>query len=228
MLGKDAPEDLSRRLAGSRLADPAYRRRLWEGGAAAVKTSDDPLIQYVIATDPAARAVREALESKVLAPRKPAYEQIARARFAAYGASAYPDASFTLRLSYGTIEGWTWQGKTVSPFTRFGGLFERATGKAPFELTPKWIAARSKLNPETVFDISTSTDITGGNSGSPLINAKGEVIGAVFDGNIHSLGGAFVYDARVNRSIAVSSAAITEALEKVYDDAQLVSELTAP
>jgi S1-C subfamily serine protease len=115
----------------------------------------------------------------------------------------------------------------VGPFTHFKGLYERATGQYPFALTPRWIAAQSKLNPDTVFDIAESIDIIGGNSGSPLIDAKGDVIGAVFDGNIHSLGGAFAYDGKVNRGVAVSTAAITEALDKVYGAESLVRELTA-
>ena len=137
----------------------------------------------------------------------------------------YPDATFTLRLSYGKIAGWTENGTTVPPFTYFGGLYERATGKDPFELDPRWVAAKGKLNPDTVFDISTTNDIIGGNSGSPLINAKGEVIGAVFDGNIHRLGGDYGYDPALNRSVAVSTAAISEALRKVYHADALADEL---
>jgi len=120
---------------------------------------------------------------------------------------------------------WTWRGETVAPFTHFKGLYERATGQDPFALAPRWVAAEGKLNPDTVFDISSSIDITGGNSGSPLIDAKGRVIGAVFDGNIHSLGGSFAYDGALNRGVAVSTAAITEALDKVYGDETLVKEL---
>ena len=119
------------------------------------------------------------------------------------------------------------KGGTVAPFTTFAGLYERATGQAPFDLDPRWAAAKDKLNPDTVFDISTTNDIIGGNSGSPLINAKGEVIGAVFDGNIHSLGGDYGYDGAINRSVAVSTAAVTEALRKVYGAQALADELTA-
>jgi hypothetical protein len=225
-LGKDSPEALAARLAKSRLGDAAYRKQLWDGGLAAIQASDDPMIKYVLSVDPAARAVRKAYEARVTGPTDVASEKIAKARFAVYGTSVYPDATFTLRLSYGAVEGWTWRGETVGPFTHFKGLYERATGQYPFALAPRWIAAESKLNPDTVFDISESIDIIGGNSGSPLIDAKGQVIGAVFDGNIHSLGGAFAYDGSVNRGVAVSTAAITEALDKVYDDETLVRELT--
>jgi hypothetical protein len=227
-LGKESPESLAKTLAASRLGDAAFRKQLWDGGMAAIRASNDPLIRYVLATDPTARAVRKAYEQKVAGPTDRASSRIARARFAVFGSKTYPDATFTLRLTYGAIEGWTYQGRTVEPFTYFKGLYERATGHAPFDLTPKWIAARSKLNPDTQFNLSNSTDIIGGNSGSPLIDAKGEVIGAVFDGNIHSLGGAFAYDPVLNRAVAVTTASITEALQKVYGQPQLVQELLAP
>ena len=225
LLGKDSPEDLSAKLAQSKLGDPAVREQLWKGGMAAIRASSDPMIQYVLRIDPAARQLRTAWNDKVAGPTTDASEKIAKARFAVYGDSIYPDATFTLRLSYGRIEGWTYHGDTVPPFTYFKGLYERATGKQPFELDPRWVAAQSKLNPRTVFDISTSNDIVGGNSGSPLIDAKGDVIGAIFDGNILSLGGAYGYDPRVNRSVAVSAAAVNEALRKVYGATALANEL---
>jgi hypothetical protein len=227
MLGKESPEELSRRLAASRLIDPVYRKRLWAGGWAAVSASDDPLIRYVIATDPEARALRKTYEDEVGAPVERAQARIAKARFSVYGTSIYPDATFTLRLSYGEIAGWTAHDHTVPSFTYFKGLYERATGEPPFQLTQRWVDSQSKLNPNTVFNISSTTDIVPGNSGSPLINAKGEVIGAVFDGNIYMLGGTFAYDGRLNRAVTVSTAAITEALAKVYQDHELVKELRA-
>jgi hypothetical protein len=226
MLGKHSPEELSRRLASSRLVDPAYRKRLWDGGQAAIDASDDPLIRYVVETDPAARAVRKRYEEQVAGPIDRAQARLAKARFAVYGTSVASDATFTPRLSYGKIAGWTAHGRTVPPFTYFKGLFERATGQPPFQLSQRWIDARPKLNPNTVFNISSATDLFPGNSGSPLLNARGEVIGLVFDGNPYMLGGAFAYDARLNRAVSVSSAAITEALEKVYGDPALVKELT--
>ncbi len=226
-LGKNSPETLSRRLSASRLGDAAVRKQLWDGGMAAVQASDDPMIRYVLATDAEARAARKAYEARVVGPTDRSAEQIAKARFAVFGTSLYPDATFSLRLSYGAIAGWSYQGQTIAPFTHFNGLYERATGQTPFNLAPRWIAAQTVLNPKTVFDLSNTTDIIGGNSGSPLINAKGEVIGAIFDGNILSLGGAFAYDPAVNRAVAVSTVSITEALGKVYKDQGLVSELTA-
>ena len=227
LLGRRSPEGLAADLVKSRLGDAAVRRALWQGGAKAVQASDDPLIRFVLATDPTTRAVRKAWEERVTGPSERAQAKIARARFAAYGDKVYPDATFTLRLSYGQVAGWTYQGRTVPPFTDFKGLYQRATGEFPFKLPPKFVAAQSKLSPDTVFDVSTTNDIVGGNSGSPLINARGEVIGAIFDGNIHSLGGSYAYDAALNRSVAVSTAAVTEALEKVYGNASLVRELTS-
>lgn len=227
LLGREGPAALADRLvAGSKLADPAVRKRLYEGGLAAIQASDDPMIRYALQIDEEARKLRTAWETRVSGPTDRAAERIARARFAAYGTSVYPDATFSLRLSYGKIDGWNYRGTTVPPFTYIGGLYERATGAEPFDLAPKWAAAEPRVNKQTVFDISSTNDIIGGNSGSPLINAKGEVIGAVFDGNIHSLGGSFGYEADTNRSVTVSTAAITEALRNVYDQPQLIAELT--
>ena len=225
LLGRDSPEDLSARLAASRLGDPTVRKALWDGGLAAVRASKDPMIEYMLHIDPAARRVLAQWNERVDGPITTASEAIARARFAAYGTSTYPDATFTLRLSYGKIAGWTKDGVAVPPFTTMRGLYERATGKPPFDLDPRWIAAKGSLNPDTVFNISTTNDIIGGNSGSPLINAKGEVIGAIFDGNIYSLGGDYGYDPALNRSVAVSAAAVSEALRKVYRAEALVREL---
>jgi hypothetical protein len=227
-LGKQSPEALSAELAKSKLADPAYRKQLWDGGMAAINASDDPMIKFILATDPASRAIRKEYEARVSGPADRAAEKIAKARFAVYGTGTYPDATFSLRLSYGKVEGWTEKGTPVPPFTYFAGLWDRATGEFPFNLADRWVNAQSKVNPQTVFDFTTDNDIIGGNSGSPAIDAQGDVLGAVFDGNIHSLGGAFGFDDTTNRSVIVSTAAITEALKNVYQDDRLVAELTAP
>jgi len=155
-----------------------------------------------------------------------AAQKIAAARFAIYGISIYPDATFSLRLSYGKVEGWTDNGVTVPPFTYYKGLWDRATGQFPFALTPRWKNAGDKVDPATVFDFISDNDIIGGNSGSPAIDAEGNVVGAIFDGNIDSLGGSFGFDDRVNRAVSVSTAAITEALKNVYGDQSLEAELT--
>jgi hypothetical protein len=225
LLGRDSPEDLSAKLALSKLGDAAVRKQLWDGGWAAIQASNDPMIQYVLRIDPEARKLRTEWNNRVDGPITAASEKIAKARFAAYGDTIYPDATFTIRLSYGKIDGWTHNGTVVPPFTYFEGLYERATGKPPFDLDPRWVAAKGSLNPDTVFDISTTNDIIGGNSGSPLIDANGAVIGAIFDGNIYSLGGDYGYDPTLNRSVAVSTAAVSEALRKVYHADALADEL---
>jgi hypothetical protein len=227
-LGKDSPETLAARLAKSGLADPALRKKLWEGGRAAVEASNDPMIVFVRNTDTASRGIRKQYEDRITGPTDRASEKIARARFAVHGTSDYPDATFSLRLSYGAVKGWTSNGQAVPPFTYFSGLWQRATGQYPFNLAPKWQDARNKVNPGTVFDFVTDNDIIGGNSGSPAVTAKGEVVGAAFDGNIESLGGAFGFDGRVNRTVVASTAAITEALQKLYGQQALVQELTHP
>jgi hypothetical protein len=227
-LGKESPEALAQRLAASKLSDPALRKALWDGGMPAIRASDDPMIKFVLATDGTSRAIRSQYENEVSGVVDRASQRIAQARFAIYGTSIYPDATFSLRLSYGKVSGWRENDVSVPAFTYFTGLYDRATGQYPFALTQKWLDARSKLHPDTVFDFVTDNDIVGGNSGSPAIDAKGQIVGAMFDGNIDSLGGAFGFDARVNRAVAVSTAAITEALRTVYDNKTLVSELTSP
>ncbi|RYF98408.1 MAG: S46 family peptidase, partial [Caulobacteraceae bacterium] len=222
-----SPSLLSARLvAGSKLGDPAVRKALWDGGMAAIEASDDPMIRFVLATEGQGRALKKVWESQVTAPVDSAAERIAQARFAVYGESVYPDATFSLRLSYGKVQGWTYRGTTVPAFTKIGGTWDRATGEAPFALPKSWLDKKSALNADTVFDFTTTNDIIGGNSGSPVIDAKGHVIGAAFDGNIHSLGGAYGYDGTLNRTVVVSTAAITEALVKVYGQTALVKELT--
>jgi len=227
LLGGENAEALAVRLiAGSRLADKEERRRLYEGGSAAIAASDDPLIQYVRRFDAEARGLRKRYEAEVEGPITQAQERIARARFAILGDSVYPDATFTLRLTYGTVTGWTEPtGREVTPFTQVSGLFARATGSRPYALAPKWLEAADKLNPDTIFNVTANTDIIGGNSGSPLLDQDGQVVGAVFDGNIHSLGGDYVFDATLNRTIAVAATVIQEGLARIYDMQHLVDEL---
>ncbi len=228
VLGDESPEGLAQRLAaGSKLGDPAVRRALWEGGAAAIAASNDPMIRFMVRIDPEARRIRSAYEERYIGPTTRAGEAIAKARFAVLGDSVYPDGTFTLRLAYGTVAGWIYRGKTTAPFTTFAGLYERATGAAPYDLDPRWIAARSRLDPATIFNISTTDDIIGGNSGSPMLDAKGDVIGTFFDGNILSLGGDYGFDPAVNRAVALTSQAIEAALTKVYGAGGLTQELAA-
>lgn len=229
LLGRKSPEKLGHRLvAGTHLADPAVRAALYNGGLAAVTTSGDPMIKFVLATDLQAREIARRYRAEVDGPTSAAQARIAEARFAAYGSDLYPDATFSLRITYGAVEGWNEHGRMVPPTTNFAGLYDRATGEPPFDLSPRWIAARSKLDPATVLDFSASLDVAGGNSGSPTIDRDGDVIGALFDGNIESLGGAFGYDPALNRSVIVSTAAVEVALTTVYPAPSLLRELHAP
>jgi hypothetical protein len=226
LIGKESPEELADRLVGgSRLGDPAFRRALWDGGMTAVAASNDPMIQFVLATDPLSRAARQVWEEEVVGPIQDGGERIARVRYAVEGPGIYPDATFSLRLSYGKVAGWTDQGQQTAAFTTFAGLFGRATGAPPYRLPSRWTSGQAKLDPATVLDFATTNDITGGSSGSPVVNAKGQIVGTAFDGNIHSIAGDFAYDGTLNRTIAVSTVAISQALDKVYGDAALAKEL---
>jgi hypothetical protein len=228
LLGADSPETkAAAAVVGSKLNEIGVRRALWDGGQAAIEASDDPMIRLALAADPLGRAAKSAWETRVQGPTTTAQRQVAAARFAAYGTGAYPDATFTNRVTYGSIEGWTERGDRVPDFTTFEGLFARSTGQAPYDLPQSWYAAKDRLNLQTQFNHSATLDIIGGNSGSPTLNADAEVIGAVFDGNIHSLGGNYGYDPRLNRSVHVTAAAIQEALSKVYGMDRLVQELNA-
>ena len=228
LLGKESPEALAARLVGgTRLADPAVRKALWDGGQAAIAASKDPMIVYARSLDANDRALQKRYDETVDAPLTAAQAKLADARFAAFGETIYPDATFTLRISYGKVAGWLERGKMVPTRTTLGGTFERATGAAPFDLPPAFIANRRRINPRTTYDFVTTNDIIGGNSGSPVIDRKGAVIGAAFDGNIHSMGGNYGYDGSINRTIAVSAAAIDEALRKIYPAPALVAELEA-
>ncbi len=227
ILGNEAPDVLASSLvSGTKLDNPAYRRQLWEGGVAAVEASDDPLIRLAADVDPGARELRSRYEDKVEAPRIRGEEMIADARFELYGTDTYPDATFTLRVTYGAVEGWQERGNTIEPFTRTSRLFERATGQRPFKIPASWSAVREDLDPDTPFNFVATTDITGGNSGSPMIAADGTLVGLAFDGNIHSIAGNYWFDPSLNRTVGVNTAIMLEALETVYGADHLVEELS--
>lgn len=228
-LGSESPEAAARRIvAGTRLADPAERERLWRGGAAAVQASDDPMIVFVRAWDGEARAVHQRYLREYERPAAQASERIAQARFRAFGTSMYPDATFTPRLTYGRVRGWTeLDGRVIGPFTRISGLYERAADDHPYRLSRRWIEARPRLAGDTIFGVATSNDITGGNSGSPLLDREGRVVGVVFDGNMHSLGGDFFYDGTLNRAISVATTTMRASMIDVYGADALVAELDA-
>ena len=226
LLVKESPDSLAERvIRQTKLADAAERRRLWDGGAAAVESSTDPMILLAREVDAPARAVRKDYEDHVEAPTDAAAERIAAARFKAFGTKIYPDATFTLRLNYGTVQGWIEQGSPVEPFTHLDRAFGRATGAEPFKIPDSWMKVKDRLDMRTPFNLSTNNDIVGGNSGSPLIDARGRVVGLIFDGNIHSISGDYWYDSVKNRSVAVHPAIIRTALEQVYGAKSLLREL---
>ena len=229
MLGKDSPEQLAHKLvSGTRLEDPKVREELYKGGQSAIESSTDPMIRFAATINGDLLAVRKEYEAKVDAPTRAAAEKIAKARFAVYGTSVDPDATFTLRLSYGTVKGFKdAEGKFIEPYTHIGGLYERATGAPPYDLPESWLKAKSSLNLSLPMNLSTTNDITGGNSGSPLVDKDGKVVGLLFDGNIFSLGGDYGYDATTNRAIAVDSRALLEGLRKVYHADRIVDEIEA-
>jgi V8-like Glu-specific endopeptidase len=227
LLAKESPDMLAQRLiAGTKLGDPEVRRQLWKGGSEAIASSNDPMIELAKLVDPDARAVRKRFEDEVEAPVEAASEKIARARFAALGTSVYPDATFTLRLNYGTVQGWIENGEPVQPFTVLARAFERETGEDPFDIPASWEKQKSALDMQTKFNLSTNNDIVGGNSGSPLIDGKGAIVGLLFDGNIHSISGSYWFDAAKNRAVAVHPAIMREALGKVYGANTLLAELS--
>ena len=226
LLGKESPEGLAARLVGgTRLADPAVRKALWDGGQAAIDASNDPMIVYARSVDANDRAIQKRFDELVDAPLTAAQAKLADARFAAYGDTLYPDATFTLRISYGKVLGWRERGSMVPTRTTIGGTFDRATGASPFDLPQAFIANRAKIDGKVAYDFVTTNDIIGGNSGSPVIDRQGRVIGAAFDGNIHSLGGNYGYDGTINRTVVVSTAAVEEALKNIYPAPALLAEL---
>jgi hypothetical protein len=228
LLGTQSPDSLAKRaVEGSRLGDATERMQLWTGGAAAIGASSDPMLRLAASVDGAARAIRKQYEDQVSAPLQAATERIARARFAVLGTDVYPDATFTLRLNFGTVRAWKEYGVELEPYTRLSRLFERATGAEPFRVPDSWLKLKGQLDPATPFNLATDNDIIGGNSGSPLINARGELVGLIFDGNIHSISGDYWFDTEKNRAIAVHPAIMRVALEKVYPAAHLLAEITA-
>ncbi len=227
VLQNRSPQDEAHYLVGNtKLGSIDFRKKLYEGGEAAVVASDDPFIDLARRIDTESRAVRKQYEDQVLNPSRQLSESIAKARFAVEGTSVYPDATFSERLSYGVVKGFTDEHGTAAPYTTIGGLFTRANGATPYVLPQSWLDAKSSLDLSTPMNVSTTNDIIGGNSGSPLINENGEVVGLIFDGNIHSLGGAFGYDPKLNRAVAVDSRALVAGLTHVYHADRIVTEIT--
>ena len=228
-LGGKAPKDAAAALiGGTKLGDQALRKALLEGGSQAINTSTDPLIMLGRAIDPLARAAQKILDRDVTSASSAAREKIGQARFAVFGTAAYPDATFTLRLSYGIVNGYPMNGTRAPYKTTFAGLYDRSAGfdnKPPYQVAPRFTEKRAQVDMSTPLDFVTTNDIIGGNSGSPVVNRAGEFVGLIFDGNIESLVGRFVYDEEKNRAVSVHAGAIVHALRAIYDAGALADEL---
>jgi hypothetical protein len=230
LAGKTPKARAAELVAGTRMGDAAARKALLAGGKSAVAASKDPFIELARLVDARARELRTKYDNEVLAVERDAYAKIAQAVFATQGDAAYPDGTFTLRLSYGQVKGYIENGKAITPFTEIRGLYVRGDEhkqKPPYKIADSWMKAKTTINATTPFDFVTTNDIVGGNSGSPVINAKGDLVGLIFDGNIQSLPGYFVYDQSVNRAVSVDARGMIEALRSVYKADGIAGELTS-
>ena len=227
LLGKESPDEIAAAVVnGTKLGDASLRAQLLSAGPKAIDAYHDPLIAFARRLDPLARAVRADTENNVQSVITKNAALISKARFALEGTGNYPDATFTLRLTYGTVADYKDNGRTVPPSTDFAGAYAHATGRYPFALPSTWVTAEKSVNPRAILNFVTSNDIIGGNSGSPVISRSGEVIGLVFDGNIQSLGGDYGYDGSDNRAVSVATTGILEALKSIYHADRLEKELT--
>lgn len=227
LAGKSPRQRASALVLGTKVKDVAFRRRLYDGGKAAVDAARDPMIELARAVDADARAVREIIEAQDEI-RRQAHSQIAAARFALEGTNSYPDATFTLRLAFGAVKGYEESGMDVPFQTTFAGLYQRSAeqgGRPPFDLPERWLKARRRLDLKTPLNFVSTADIIGGNSGSPVVNRAGELVGIIFDGNIQSLVLDFYYTEEQARALAVHSSAITHALRRVYRADRLAGEI---
>jgi len=227
LAGKSPSARAAELIKGTKLKDPAVRKQLYEGGAAAVTAAKDPMIELARLVDGPARAARKVFDTQD-ETKQQAYGDIAKARFAIEGTSNYPDATFTLRLSYGAVRGYEENGKPIAALTDFSGLYARAAehnNQPPFDLPQRWVDKKAALNQATKFNFVSDADIIGGNSGSPVVNQANEFVGIIFDGNIQSLVLDCIFADKQARAVSVDSAAITEALRKVYDANALADEL---
>jgi hypothetical protein len=227
--GKTPEARANELITGTRLKDPAYRKELAAGGQKAIESSTDPMILVARLIDAKAREVRKRYEGEVFGVERANYAKIARALFETEGTKLYPDATFTLRLSYGTVDGYMENGKKVGPFTTLNGLFARSDQfkkQFPYKLPQRWYDKKASIDLKTPFNFVSTNDIIGGNSGSPTINQNRELVGLIFDGNIQSLVGDFMYDGSVNRAISVDSRGMLEVLKKVFNANEIVAELT--
>jgi hypothetical protein len=230
LAGKTPEARAAELIDGTRLKDVNYRKQLVAGGRKAVDTSDDPMIKLALSIDKEARLARTRYDNEVTGVERNAYAKIARAIFETEGDKVYPDATFTLRLSYGAVKGYKEDdGHQVAPFTTLGGLYDRVAqfnSKFPYNLPPRWMEKKSAVDLKTPFNFVSTNDITGGNSGSPVINKDAELVGLIFDGNRQSIVGSFYYDESINRAISVDVRAMREVLRHVFNADNVAAELT--
>jgi hypothetical protein len=231
MAGQSPQRRASELVRGTRLADVEVRRKLAAGGVKAIEASDDPMIRLARLIDPASRAVRTRFEQEVEEPQRQAYGTLANARFAIYGTEVYPDATFTLRLAFGTVKGYRENGASMAPWTTIAGLYQRSVeheNRDPYTLPASWLDQKGHLDLDTPMNFVATTDIIGGNSGSPVVNRDGELVGIIFDGNLQSLVWDYEYTSLEGRAISVHGSAILEALKNVYHAGSLAEALTRP
>jgi hypothetical protein len=227
LAGKSPRERAAELIQGTRLDDVQFRRDLAADGGTALESCDDPMIQLAKLVDPESRRIREEQDA-IEEEERQAYAQVAEAVFATQGTSTYPDATFTLRLAFGTVKGYEQDGAQIPPWTTLGGAFDYEklhNATAPWELPKSWHERKDQLNLDTQFDFVCTADIIGGNSGSPVVNRDLELVGLIFDGNIQSLPGDYRFDDRQDRAVSVSAQALREALDKIYGADRIVAEL---
>ena len=230
LAGKNPAKRAAELIAGCKLFDVDVRKALLAGGKSAIDASTDPMIRLIATMDTEARRLRKKYEEEVEEPERQAYGEIAKLRFAALGNTVAPDATFTLRLAYGTVKGYEVDGTKLPFHTTFGSAFAKAEAlehREPFDMPKRWRDGKAKLDLTTPFNFVSTADTIGGNSGSPVLNRAGELVGINFDRNRHGLVRNFVYTDEQARHIAVHSRSVLEALRKLYDRADLIEELTA-
>jgi hypothetical protein len=229
LAGKTPEARANELIDGCRLTDPEIRRLLQAGGKATIDASTDPMIVLARSLEADAAAINKKYENEVANVQAATYPKIGQAVFVVDGAKAYPDATGTLRLSYGAVKGYVEDGKKIAPYTDFAGLYARSAqykNEPPYDLAPRWVENKAALNLKTPFNFVSTNDIVGGNSGSAVVNKKGELVGLIFDGNIQMLPGYYIYEESINRAVSVDSRAIIEAFRKIYKADALADEMT--
>ncbi len=227
LAGQSPRERAAALIHGTRVRDVAFRKQLYDGGAPAVKAARDPLIELARLVDAESRELRRQWDAAEEIKQQ-AHAVIERARFALEGNTRAPDATFTLRLSYGPVKGYEEAGRRIPAYTQFAGLYERNAAhenREPFNLPPRWFERKSALDLSTPFNFVHTPDTVGGSSGSPVVNTAGEFVGIIFDGNLQSLVGDLVYEDVQARTLSVDARAIIEAMKQVYHADALVAEL---